>query len=127
MLIDQVVSFEPFLERIKRVEQRVDRLELKSAPPVHRSISEPPKPSALKEHILRRISKNSKDYIKSVVLGIIRKYGKISALQLREMIVEEQGLCSKSSFYRVLEELEQENVMQLVSRGKEKVYVPSLK
>jgi len=127
-LVDQVVSFEPFLDRIKRVEQRIGLLEAKSpSPVVRRQAPEPARPSALKERILRRISKNSKEYIKSVIMGIIRKYGKISALQLREMIVEEQGLCSKSSFYRILEELEMENVMHLVSRGKEKVYVPSSK
>ena len=89
--------------------------------PVRQSVS------ALKERILKRIAKNSKEYIKSVVRGVISKYGRISALQLREMIVEEQGLCSKSSFYRILEELEQENAMLLASRGKEKVYVSASK
>ncbi|MBD3361634.1 hypothetical protein GF358_02460 [Candidatus Woesearchaeota archaeon] len=129
-MVDEVCSFEPILDRIRRVESRVENLEFKrkEAPkPAPKVIPAEPRQSALKERVLRRIARNSKDYIKSVITGIIRKYGKISALQLREMIVDEQGLCSKSSFYRILEELEQENVMNLVSRGKEKLYVSTQK
>lgn len=129
-MVDEVCSFEPILDRIKHVENRIEQLEFKRIEPQRsalRSIQVEPRQSALKERVLRRIARNSKEYIKSVIVGVIRKYGKISALQLREMIVEEQGLCSKSSFYRILEELEQENVMSLVSRGKEKLYVSAQK
>lgn len=127
-MVDEVCSLEPVLDRIRKVEQRLEQFEAKrqSQRPVLREIQAEPK-SALKERVLRRIARNSKDYIKSVITGIIRKYGKISALQLRDMVVEEQRLCSKSSFYRILEELESENVMDLVSRGKEKLYVSSQK
>jgi hypothetical protein len=37
------------------------------------------------------------------------------------MIVEEQGLASKSSFYRLIEELEDEGQATVISDGKEKV------
>jgi len=129
-LLDEVYSLQPVLERIRSIENRLLQMESRrpamsvqqqSIEPVRQSVS------ALKERILKRIAKNSKEYIKSVVRGVIGKYGRISALQLREMIVEEQGLCSKSSFYRILEELEQENAMLLASRGKEKVYVSTSK
>jgi hypothetical protein len=120
----ELMDLEPLLDRIQKLEQRIVQMGAKrsSAP---RTSFEPrePRTSALQEKVLRRIARNSKEYIKSVIQGIIAKYGKMSALQLREMIVEDQGLCSKSSFYRILEELEKENTMQLVSRGKEKVYV----
>ena len=53
---------------------------------------------------------------------MISKYGRISALDLREIIVDEQSLCSKSSFYRILEELELEQSVNVVAEGKEKVY-----
>lgn len=129
-LLDEVYSLQPLLERIRSIENRLLQMESRrpalsvqqqSIEPVRQSVS------ALKERVLKRIAKNSKEYIKSVVRGVISKYGRISALQLREMIVEEQGLCSKSSFYRILEELEQENAMLLASRGKEKVYVSTSK
>jgi chromosome segregation ATPase len=128
-MVDEVCSFEPVLDRIRKVEHRIDQLEFKKIesrkqPQIW---SQPRQNSALKERVLKRIARNSKDYIKSVMTGIIRKYGKISAMQLREIIVEEQGLCSKSSFYRILEELESERVMNLASRGKEKRYISTQK
>jgi chromosome segregation ATPase len=127
-MVDEVCSLEPVLDRIRRVEQRIDHLEIKRSSTLRPSIpSQPRQISALKERVLKKIARNSKDYIKSVITGIIRKYGKISAMQLREMIVDEQGLCSKSSFYRILEELEAERVMNLVSRGKEKLYISTQK
>ena len=128
-MVDEVCSFEPVLDRIRRVEQRIDQLEIgRSLTPRPSNISSQPRQiSALKERVLKKIARNSKEYIKSVVTGIIRKYGKISAMQLRDMIVDEQGLCSKSSFYRILEELEAERTMNLVSRGKEKQYISSQK
>lgn len=74
---------------------------------------------------MRKLARNSKDYIKNLVLGLVHKYGKMGALQLREMVVDEQGLCSKSSFYRILEEMEKEHSLQIISDGKHTVYVAS--
>jgi hypothetical protein len=79
----------------------------------------------LQDKIVQRITRNSKEYLKGLILNMITKYGRISALQLREMIVEEQGLASKSSFYRLIEELEDENAVVVVSDGKEKVLSPA--
>lgn len=78
----------------------------------------------LREKIVKKVAKNSKEYIKNIVLSTIEKYGEISALNLREMIVEEQGLCSKSTFYRILEEIEVEEKADMVAKGKEKIYLP---
>ena len=75
-----------------------------------------------KEKLLKKISQNSKDYIKGIILGLIRKYEKIGALQLREMVVEEQGLCSKSSFYRLLEEIEEMDEIEILQKGKQNFY-----
>jgi len=81
------------------------------------------KRSSLKEKMLKKITRNSKEYVKSLIISMIKKYGKVSALQLKEMIVEEQGLCSKSSFYRLLEELEERDDISAVRSGKEKHYL----
>jgi hypothetical protein len=80
----------------------------------------------LREKIVKKVARRSKDYIKGLLLSAITKYDQISALQLREMIVEEQGLCSKSTFYRILEEIEEEESVSMISRGKEKAYMPKL-
>jgi len=82
--------------------------------------------SNLREKIVKKVARRSKDYIKGLLLSTIAKYEQVSALQLREMIVEEQGLCSKSTFYRILEEIESEDGVNMVSKGKEKVYMPKI-
>lgn len=76
----------------------------------------------LKERIFKKVTRHSKDYIKSMLLSYIKKYGKISGLQLREIVVEEQGLVSKSSFYRILVEIEEDESINVVHEGKEKHY-----
>lgn len=97
---------------IDELNKRLEKLEAKKA--------------TIKEKIIKRITKNSKDYIKSIILSYIKKYGKITALQLKEMVVEEQGLCSKSSFYRLLEELEEEPEIGVIKKGKEKHYITKI-
>jgi hypothetical protein len=78
--------------------------------------------SNLKEKMLKNIARNSKEYIKSALLSIIRKYERASAFKLKEIIVEEQALCSKSTFYRILEEIEKRDDVEVVWEGKEKVF-----
>lgn len=135
-IVEQYYSFDPILQRIKHIEQKIELLEMKrerssfrpldhstpsvSAPPAREAAS-----TALKDKLMRKLARNSKDYIKNLVLGLVHKYGKMGALQLREMVVDEQGLCSKSSFYRILEEMEQEHSLQIISDGKHTVYVAS--
>lgn len=137
-LIDSRVNFEPMLQRVKHIEQKlvdVEKRPVHVPAPVHQPapqiqhvvhVPQPQKPqSALKEKLIRNLARNSKEYIKRLVLGMVHKNAQIGALQLRESIVEEQGLCSKSSFYRILEEMEKEGSLHVVSQGKHTVYVSS--
>jgi len=39
------------------------------------------------------------------------------------MIVYDQGLCSKSSFYRILDEIEAMEDISIVKKGREKYYL----
>lgn len=145
LLVDQFYNFEPILQRIKHIEQKIELIELRRERPVLRPLEHPvpsvsavherpvqEKPvekqasSALKEKLMRKLARNSKEYIKNLVLGLVHKYSKMGALQLREIVVEEQGLCSKSSFYRILEEMESESSLQVVGDGKHTVYVASV-
>lgn len=131
-IIDAYYDFDAIIDRVRKIEEKLTRLEhLKAAPaPVVREILHeaaalphvaPPTRAALRDKVIQRITRNSKEYLKGLIVNMITKYGKISALQLREMIVEEQGLASKSSFYRLLEELEDEAAIAVISAGKEKV------
>jgi hypothetical protein len=88
-------------------------------------VREPPAPSRLQQRLLRRIAKHPKDVVKSAILTLIQKYGRLAGTELREMVVEEQQLCSKSSFYRLLEELEKDRLISIVGDGKEKTLLPT--
>ena len=69
------------------------------------------------------MTRNSKEYVKQLMLSYIRKYTQIGALQLKDMIVHDQGLCSKSSFYRLLDEIEALEDIGTVKKGKQKYYL----
>lgn len=77
----------------------------------------------VREVMVQKITKNSKTYVKNVIVQLIRKYGEIPALKLKEMVVDEQGLCSKSSFYRLLNEVQEEAEVSVAHSGKEKQIV----
>jgi hypothetical protein len=121
-LVDSYFAFDSVMERLRDIEKKIDIIEYKkqdSIPKVNDSSTN------IRDRVLKKLAKSSKNYIKGMILNFVSKYGKVSALQLREIVVEEQGLCSKSSFYRILEELERENSLDVVSKGKIKVYVYS--
>ncbi len=122
-LVDYYYSFDSVMDRLRTIENRLESIESRPIPvqKVIKNIES--RPSNIREKVLKKIARSSKEYIKNLVLNLVSKYGKVSALQLREMIVEEQGLCSKSSFYRILEELEHEDLLNIVSKGKLKVYL----
>ena len=75
------------------------------------------------EKLVQKVKKNTHDYIKAVILSYIKKYGKISAFQVREMVVEEQNMTSKSTLYRILEEVEEMEDIDTIRQGKEKIYL----
>jgi len=112
-IVDSSYSYEPILQKIEELHKRIDAIEQQKTD----------RKTPLKERLMKKISKNSKNYVKSVILSFIKKYEKISGPQLKEIIVEEQGLCSKSSFYRLLAELEQDNEIGTIQKNKEKIYV----
>jgi hypothetical protein len=107
-------------ERLREISSKVDKFENKVEQTRTRTSLN------LREKIVRKVAKHSKEYVKNLIISTIAKYDEISALQIREMIVEEQGLCSKSTFYRILEEIEQEHKVSMISKGKEKVYMPKV-
>ncbi len=130
-VIDAYYDFDEILERVRQIEDKLSHLEHQKAAPAVQQIrhevaalphvAPPSRTQALRDKIVQRITRNSKEYLKGLIMSMITKYGKISALQLREMLVEEQGLASKSSFYRLLEELEEENAIGVIHEGKEKL------
>ena len=114
--IDQLVALQgPAMEQVQALRTRIDNVENNQKPRAH-----------FKERIVQKIQKNSKEYVKNLILSYVRKYEKISALKLREMVVEEQGLSSKSSFYRILDEIESLDEVDMVQEGKQKFYFSTI-
>lgn len=100
-------------ERIKRIVKEV--LNEYNLQPKHRK--------TIKSMIIKRIKRQSKDYLTHSVLSLIQRYSKITALQLKDMVVDEQGLCSKSTFYRILEDIENSDDITVIRKGKNKLYM----
>lgn len=101
---------------INEIWARLDAIEsrLKKEPEKHRTV---------RSRLLRKLHRKSKDYIKNLILALIQKYQKISASELKEIIVDEQGVCSKSTFYRLLQELEEESEdFDKIRKKKEKLF-----
>ncbi len=141
-LIDQYYAENPLAERIDAVSGKIDTLhnlhKEKLGEVFHKlehlsqrldkvESQKTSQRTNFKERIIKKIQKSSKDYVKNLILSFVHKYEKISALKLREIVVEEQGLCSKSSFYRILEELEKtQDDVSVVQQGKEKLYLSKI-
>ena len=138
-ILDDYYSFDSIMAKIRELNEKIIEL---SAQPIARYVAQPPKEPhvdlsyiekrlerleqkklSTKEKIIKRLTRNSKEYVKSVILSYIRKYEKVSALQLKEIIADEQNLCSKSSFYRLLEEIDELDEIGVIKKGKEKHYL----
>ena len=146
-VIDDYYSFESIIAKIRELSEKVDETARKQQTQADKQIIQPMpreahpdlsyiekrleklehKKLSIKEKIIKRLTRNSKDYVKSVILSYIKKYEKISALQLKEIIVDEQNFCSKSSFYRLVEEIEGLDDIGVIKQGKEKQYIVKTK
>lgn len=118
---DNTASFDKLAQILERLEQRVQQPQpVVVQQPIIRTEEEPV--TNLQRKILKKVQRNSKEYVKSILLSTITRYQQINGLQLKEMIVDEQGLVAKSSLYRLLNELEEESRISVSQDGKEKIY-----
>lgn len=137
-IIDSYYSFDNITERIKMINEKVDNLAAKGVsaeplsaqahPEIHEITQrltqlEEQRKATIREKVVKRVTRNSKEYVKQLMLSYIRKYTQIGALQLKDMIVYDQGLCSKSSFYRLLDEIEALEDIGTVKKGRQKYYL----
>lgn len=121
-IIDSYYSYENLLNRINSLDEKIQKhLPLEIENRIEKL--EQQKKGVIRDKVIKRLTKNSKEYIKSLIISYIRKYGQLGAIQLKDMIVLEQGLCSKSSLYRILEEIESLEEIGIIKKGKEKFYL----
>ncbi len=134
-IIDSYYSFDNIMERVKMLNEKIDNISrgrsehIPSARPEIDEIEqrlatlEEAKKATIREKVVKRVTRNSKEYVKQLALSYIRKYTQIGALQLKDMIVYDQGLCSKSSFYRLLDEIEAMEEIGVAKKGNQKYYL----
>jgi|TARA_Y100000310_G_scaffold308649_1_gene351982 hypothetical protein len=133
-IVDSYYSFDNITERIKMINERIDTIAKGKQPhtPAHPEIHEitqrltqleEQRKATIREKVVKRVTRNSKEYVKQLILSYIRKYTQISSLQLKDMIVYDQGLCSKSSFYRLLDEIEALEEIGTVKKVRQKYYL----
>ena len=149
-IIDDYYAFESIMAKLRDLNFRVDelsrvRLQEPQIRPVQIVQKEVPseteedllsiqkrlekledKKYSIKEKIIKNITRNSKEYVKNMAVSYIKKYGKISSLKLKEMVVDEQKFCSKSSFYRLMDEIAESGEIAAIKEGKEIHYIYKL-
>ncbi len=101
--------FESHNRQIEAIKQKMEQPVSPAAKPV------------LHTRILNTLKRNSRAYAHSTILSYVKKHGKISVQQLREILVEEQAILSKSAFYRHIEEVEEMEGVAMVKEGKNKI------
>jgi len=125
---DHSSEIKEFQKRLQSLENSIQsKVSEGSLSSIHERISAVEKrreSTALETHVIKKVAKDSRTYIKKMILSLIYKYGTITGTQIREMLVEEQKLTSKSSLYRALNELEKEGSVHFIWNAKEKIYNP---
>ncbi|MBT4651384.1 hypothetical protein HOC13_02565 [Candidatus Woesearchaeota archaeon] len=132
--VDQNPRIDALRQRMRQMEEKIDLLLTKHGYTdekilnIHEKIAkleelQRPSRQSLKEKIVKTFSRSGKTYLKNLVFSYIQQHKKISALQLKDIVVDQQGLTSKSSFYRILEEIEQSEQITTIRDGKQKFFI----
>ena len=107
--IDKLIEInEKLQEQIKGLEEKIGKLESKPAP--------------LKSELMRSFKRNKKQIIKQRILALIKER-EIPLPELKEIIVDEKGYCSKATFYRYVEEMKKEELLNTVTINDNRVEV----
>ncbi len=76
----------------------------------------------LEQEAIATVTKNKKHIIKQKIIGVANK-NRVTAKQLKEIIVDKHNYCSKATFYRYLNELRAEKRLELINiNNKEYLY-----
>jgi len=76
----------------------------------------------LEQEAIATVTKNKKQIIKQKIIGVAAK-NKVTAQQLKEIVVDKNKYCSKATFYRYMAELRAENRLEAIQiNNKEYIY-----
>lgn len=77
----------------------------------------------LTAQVMRKVSRNKKSLIKRRIIEIATNE-ELSLSELKEIVVDEQGLCSKATFYRYFDDLKKKGKLSLVIVDEINMVVP---
>ncbi|MCF7798703.1 hypothetical protein K9M74_02265 [Candidatus Woesearchaeota archaeon] len=78
--------------------------------------------AALEQEAIATVTKNKKTIIKQKIIGVANK-NRVTAKQLKEIVVDKHTYCSKATFYRYLTELRKERRLEAIQiNNKEYLY-----
>ncbi|MBI2545677.1 hypothetical protein HYV81_00690 [Candidatus Woesearchaeota archaeon] len=74
---------------------------------------QPRKESKLQAQLMKKIDKNRKNLIKQKIKDIV-SVRSMSLPELKEIIVDENGYCSKATFYRYIDEMRDKKILSVI-------------
>jgi restriction endonuclease S subunit len=83
------------------------------------------KEEPLKDELMRKFNRNKKNIIKSKILDIIGGSRAISIPEVKDIVVEQMRYCSKASFYRYIEEMKRNGLLEFSNINNREVVVLS--
>jgi len=87
--------------------------------------SEQKKKSGFEQKILNQIKPIRKDYIIQQIMGLVSK-GKYTTKEIERIIVDEKGLCGRTTFYSYIKELKLKKEIEYQEKGQKKVLTTSI-
>jgi hypothetical protein len=127
-------SFSRIREDITRLNAEINLLKLKKpssenntltkeqiAEIVRETLSQVKK-NSLSDSIVRKINKKRKSITLNRII-VLAEQKNLSVPQIKDAIVEEEGLCSKATFYRYIERLKEKGIISFVKIDDQEVVI----
>jgi len=80
------------------------------------------KKNSLSDSIVRKINKKRKSITLNRII-VLAEQKNLSVPQIKDTIVEEEGLCSKATFYRYIERLKEKGIISFVRIDDQEVVI----
>ncbi|MDI3473685.1 MAG: hypothetical protein PWR30_8 [Candidatus Woesearchaeota archaeon] len=101
ILIERIEKVESLYEELTKSSIKKDSVEEKTK---RKLKTENPQIDSLQEEMLNSLEKKRKEVVKMKIFGLI-KSNTMSMTEIRKLIVDKLGYCSKATFYRYMREL----------------------
>jgi hypothetical protein len=83
------------------------------------------KKEPLKDELMRKFNRNKKNIIKSKILDIIGGSRAISVPEVKDAVVEQMKYCSKATFYRYVDEMKKNGILDFSNINNREIVVLS--